>query len=433
MQHVTYVYRQASCKMYKQDRNFTVVISATEYKHIGNWVLKHENLETGGDLFGLWLDKRTAVIQLVLGPGKGCRRTGTSFYQDVQYLSNVGSHLTQREGLCHIGEWHSHHKLGLARPSGGDENTVWSNMPNGFSRFVLFIANIESTGEGNAVNVGCFLFEVDPQINRQFPVLRGNFQLLPDHSPFRSKSIIDRKVQEKAESLNKDIHHLEIRKSRKDFLVVKPRRVAEKSGTKKISVQTSSQVEGDKEKGGKIEEPRSRRTPDNLGRPNKEKGETKADESRMQRNESSQDDAPNERKDSDKKRSPTPDNSDKVTLVENRECIVLVKGGGTSNKKRPKKEDKEKGQEENRNRQAVSRIEVKSTKPVPPENCHDKKKPHSEEPRVAEGGGSPPCNAVLTRDPETPSGSVQVVVQDDDRSIARSGCLSCFRSNRKTK
>ena len=188
--------------MFRQDRNFTVVISATEYKHICSWVLKHENLETGGDLFGLWLDKRTAVIQLVLGPGKGCRRTDSSFYQDVQYLSNVGSHLTQREGVCHIGEWHSHHKHSLARPSGGDENTVWSNMPNGFSRFVLFIANIESTGEGNAANVGCFLFEVDPKTNKRLPVLRGKFQLLPTDSPFRSKIMISRKIQEEAESIN---------------------------------------------------------------------------------------------------------------------------------------------------------------------------------------------------------------------------------------
>jgi len=107
---------------------FKVLIYKSEYRQIQAWTAKFPNRETGGDLFGLWLDERTAVVQLVLGPGKNCRRTSVSFYQDVEYLERVGNQLTTKEGLCHIGEWHSHHTLGLTRPSGGDENTVWSNM-----------------------------------------------------------------------------------------------------------------------------------------------------------------------------------------------------------------------------------------------------------------------------------------------------------------
>ena len=201
-------------------RQFTVYITSTEYKQLCSWVLKFDHLETGGDLFGLWRDKHTAVVQLVLGPGGGCRRTGTSFYQDVQYLGNVGSYLTHKEGLCHIGEWHSHHKLGLTRPSGGDENTVWSNMPSyGLSRFILFIATI---GREDAVNVGCFLFETDAQIRRRYAVLRGRFELLPDDlSPFRLKEKVWRQLREGAESLNTDIDLLAVEKYKGDFLVSK--------------------------------------------------------------------------------------------------------------------------------------------------------------------------------------------------------------------
>ena len=165
---------------------FRVAIYASEYKQICAWVLKERSLETGGDLFGLWNNDHTAVIQLVLGPGKDCQRTSGSFYQDVKYLEKVGSHLTSKEGLCHIGEWHSHHTIGLKRPSGGDERTVWTNMPKyGLSRFLLFIANIEN--RDLSASAGCFLFEFEKNTNKRKPVRQGKFVLLKNESPFRSR------------------------------------------------------------------------------------------------------------------------------------------------------------------------------------------------------------------------------------------------------
>ena len=61
--------------------SFKVYINQGERDQIYNWVSKHKDIETGGDLFGLWLDEQTAVVQFVLGPGKDCRRTTTSFFQ----------------------------------------------------------------------------------------------------------------------------------------------------------------------------------------------------------------------------------------------------------------------------------------------------------------------------------------------------------------
>jgi len=183
-------------------REFTVAIYANEYKQICAWVLKHQSLETGGDLFGLWSDDHSAVIQLVLGPGRNCRRAAHSFYQDVAYLEKVGSNLTSEEGVCHIGEWHSHHRIGLKQPSGGDERTVWTNMPQyNLRRFLLFIANIEPKADHgeDVVSVGCFLFE---QTGTKRKVLKGNFNLLPKESPFRSKCLTI--LQEGAEVMNKD-------------------------------------------------------------------------------------------------------------------------------------------------------------------------------------------------------------------------------------
>ena len=193
------------------DKEFTVAIYVSEYKQICAWVFKNQDLETGGDLFGLWYDDYTAVVQFVLGPGTNCQRTTTSFFQDVEYLEKVGSRLTGKEGLCHIGEWHSHHKIGLKQPSNGDKRTVWTNMPKyGLSRFLLFIANFEThESTYDSVSVGCFLFKESKTSHRK--LFSGRFKLLPTESPFRSKCVRNPSLIEGAEGLNenKEINSLD--------------------------------------------------------------------------------------------------------------------------------------------------------------------------------------------------------------------------------
>ena len=157
-------------------------------------------------------DDYKAVIQLALGPGKGLRRTSASFYQDVKYLENVGSYLTENEGVCHIGEWHSHHQLGLARPSGGDENTVWNNMPTyNLSRFVIFIANIEASRQTYTVNIGCFLFQIDTDKGNQLPVKEGKFKILHAENPFSQKKEVKKKRSEGAEHEGGDEGNIDIK------------------------------------------------------------------------------------------------------------------------------------------------------------------------------------------------------------------------------
>ena len=191
--------RSARMSEQRDDEKFKVVIYANEYRQICAWVLQHGYLETGGDLFGLWKDDHTAVIQLVLGPGKNCRRASASFYQDVHYLEKAGSQLIKQEGVCHIGEWHSHHKIGLKQPKGGDKGTVWRNMPTyGLNRFVLFIANIE-TKFNSAASVGCFLFERGTADQSQ-RMTQGQFHLLPNESPLREKLQTD--LKEGSETIN---------------------------------------------------------------------------------------------------------------------------------------------------------------------------------------------------------------------------------------
>ena len=128
-------------------RDFKVFMFQEDYQMMETLVLEYPHLETGGDLFGLWTSNGDAVLHVVLGPGRNCERTGTSFYQDIPYLKRNGELLTQDFMLCHIGEWHSHHQLRLFEPSGGDSSTVIRNYPSGALRFLLIIANILSPRE----------------------------------------------------------------------------------------------------------------------------------------------------------------------------------------------------------------------------------------------------------------------------------------------
>ena len=167
----------------ENNTSFEVYINEGEMYQINQWVFKHKNIETGGDLFGLWLDDHTAVVQFVLGPGKNCRRTTTSFFQDVQYLQEAGSYLTDKHGLCNIGQWHSHHRINLPKPSHGDENTVWGNMPVlGLNRYIVFIANIT-----HKVTVNCFLFHYK---DRKRLLTKGQFKYLHGNSPLRLNGMV---------------------------------------------------------------------------------------------------------------------------------------------------------------------------------------------------------------------------------------------------
>lgn len=141
-----YLRRQEYQKEFAVNRHdFKVFMFEEDYQMMVSLVLKYPDLETGGDLFGLWTTNGDAVLHVILGPGQNCKRTGASFYQDIGYLQRNGELLTEDYMLCHIGEWHSHHQLHLFQPSGGDSSTVIRNYPRGVCGFLLIIANIVSS------------------------------------------------------------------------------------------------------------------------------------------------------------------------------------------------------------------------------------------------------------------------------------------------
>ena len=176
----------------------TVSIYAEEATLISNWTLQYPTIETGGDLFGLWESESNVVVQLVLGPGKKSRRTRTSFFQDEEYLSQVGGSLTTREGLCNVGAWHSHHSLNLPGPSNGDAETIWRNLPTP-GRFLLLIASIETRGDGRPkIEMTFSLFDSGGEKKK---MLRMKCKILEGNSPLRAKPEIKRMLCSGAEDM----------------------------------------------------------------------------------------------------------------------------------------------------------------------------------------------------------------------------------------
>ena len=176
---------------------YTMLIYPEDKEFIRRATLEYENIETGGDLFGLWQSESEVVVQLVTGPGQNCRRTATAFYQDKNYLSDVGNYLTSNKGLCNIGEWHSHHQLNLPRPSDGDKTTIWRNMPDcGLKRFLLIIATITPH---NQVNINGFMFTAPRNGDRYGELNPVKTRVLYGENPFRYQPEVLSKLRQGAE------------------------------------------------------------------------------------------------------------------------------------------------------------------------------------------------------------------------------------------
>lgn len=114
----------------------------SEISFIGKCILDYPNIETGGQLFGYWTASGAPVVVYAIGPGPNANHQVAFFNQDVQYLERVGHILVSQFGLMHIGEWHSHHHLGLDKPSSHDANTMQKSIDRlHLNRFLLCIGN----------------------------------------------------------------------------------------------------------------------------------------------------------------------------------------------------------------------------------------------------------------------------------------------------
>ncbi len=122
------------------------IIYRSELDFISRCILDRTNIETGGQLFGFWTGSGVPVVLFAIGPGPRANHQMAFFNQDVNYLVSVGKLLVRKYGLQHIGEWHSHHQLGLACPSGHDASTMVNSIRRrDLGKFLLAIGNCTDT------------------------------------------------------------------------------------------------------------------------------------------------------------------------------------------------------------------------------------------------------------------------------------------------
>ena len=95
-----------------------VLMYESEYEVVRAETARFPHCETGGMLYG-WQWGEIPVIAFATTPGESAVHRVTSFLLDPQQVAEVTVSLAQR-GVQDLGSWHSHHSLGLDRPSGID-------------------------------------------------------------------------------------------------------------------------------------------------------------------------------------------------------------------------------------------------------------------------------------------------------------------------
>jgi hypothetical protein len=77
-------------------------------------------VETGGGLYGLWTHASRPVIMLATPSGLGSCNERFHCSVDPEYTTWVNQYIQKHFGIQYIGNWHSHHGLGMDHPSSGD-------------------------------------------------------------------------------------------------------------------------------------------------------------------------------------------------------------------------------------------------------------------------------------------------------------------------
>lgn len=122
----SYVHSRVMAPITLPQEPLTAIVYQSELDYISRCILDYPQIETGGQLFGFYTVKGTPVVCYALGPGPNANHQVTFFQQDIPYLKEKGTILAKEFALQHIGEWHSHHCLGLDHPSGHDSETMQS-------------------------------------------------------------------------------------------------------------------------------------------------------------------------------------------------------------------------------------------------------------------------------------------------------------------
>jgi transcriptional regulator with XRE-family HTH domain len=147
------------------------------------------SIETGGDLFGRWNEAPTILLATKAGPN--AERNSAHFRLDVDYLRQLSGILADDWALRYFGDWHSHHRLGLSSPSGGDQKRILGLAArNQFTAMAEIIVTLEDTRGEPLVRIHPWLYDLSMRNDGPLPL---RLKVLPGLSPIR-QALITRKV-----------------------------------------------------------------------------------------------------------------------------------------------------------------------------------------------------------------------------------------------
>lgn len=152
------------------------------------------SIETGGDLFGRWQDVPTVLLATKAGPA--AKRDHAHFRLDVDYLRDLSETLASEWGLRYFGDWHSHHRLGLSAPSGGDRRRIISiARRNQFPAMSEIIVTLEEGRGDPTVRIHPWIYDLAGDANNPFPL---QMKVLPGISPVREALLARRVLSEQS-------------------------------------------------------------------------------------------------------------------------------------------------------------------------------------------------------------------------------------------
>jgi hypothetical protein len=127
-----------------------IVIWESELKFISGLSAKWGEIETGGELYGLFTHAGRPVIMLATPPGTNAIHQVAHFRQCNDFFKHVNTLLIDEYGLQYIGNFHSHHELGINGLSPGDiHSTHLIASKNGYGRFCQIVVTFERTSRAN--------------------------------------------------------------------------------------------------------------------------------------------------------------------------------------------------------------------------------------------------------------------------------------------
>jgi transcriptional regulator with XRE-family HTH domain len=150
------------------------------------------SVETGGDLFGRWHDVPTVLFASKAGPA--AQRNHAHFRLDVAYLRQLSEAMASDWALRYFGDWHSHHRLGLASPSGGDRRRITGLAGrNHFTNMAEIIVTLDGVGADAVIRVHPWIYEISREASAPLPL---RIKVLPGLSPVREALIVRKLLPE---------------------------------------------------------------------------------------------------------------------------------------------------------------------------------------------------------------------------------------------